>query len=234
MERTEQTTPTHVIASKLKQLSENDTKKTKVVLISTGSYNPVHIMHVETFKICKQQLEENHNMVVLGAFLSPSDDTYVQSKLGREFIHSTHRLNMCDLAVQEAKLQDWLIVDKWESSLGSFVDFPAVHGSLARYIAKQFPNDNIRVMYLCGTDHVLRCGGLYSLRKPSTGVVALRRPGSELKSDQNLFVLNNTVYETDFSSTEIRKRIKNGQGFDDLAHTSVVGYLQQNCREYLK
>jgi nicotinic acid mononucleotide adenylyltransferase len=238
MTRTQTTTPIHVIEAKLNELKEHggdDSKKTKVVLISTGSYNPVHRVHVETFKISKTQLEQKHNMIVVGAFLSPSNDSYVSSKLGKEFIEAKHRLEMCELAVKEANMQDWLIVDRWESSQTRFIDFPGVHSSLATYISTAFPNDNIRVMYLCGTDHLMRCGGLASLRKPSTGVVALKRPGFEnVKSDANLLVVNNTSYDTDFSSTMIRKRIKQGLDYGDLAYSSVVGYLKENCSDYLQ
>lgn len=236
MERTPKSTPIHVIQSKIKEMNGiEQLKKQKVVLLSTGSYNPVHKMHVETFHMTKTQLEQNHGMIVVGAFLSPSHDSYVRSKLGEEFIEGRHRLNMCEQAIKEAKMDDWLIVDRWEILQTKFIDFPAVHYSLAKYIQEQFPNDSIRTIYLCGTDHLLRCGGLYSLRKPSKGVAALKRPGYEnVESDQNLFIINNTSYKIDFSSTDVRKRIKNGSDYLDLAYHSVVNYLKENCGDYLK
>src|SRR6185437_7605191 len=62
-----------------------------VVLISTGAYNPPHRRHIEVFRIAKDALEATKpgatGMVtrVLAAFISPSHDSYLRSKLRAQF-----------------------------------------------------------------------------------------------------------------------------------------------------
>lgn len=52
--------------------------------------------------------------------LSPSHDMYVWTKLGpSKFIHSEHRIRMCELLVQE---QDWIFVTDYETSPPSFTE----------------------------------------------------------------------------------------------------------------
>lgn len=49
-----------------------------------------HIL-VEMFHAAKEWLDANTNMVVVGGFLSPSHDRYVNGKLGNEYIPAVHR-----------------------------------------------------------------------------------------------------------------------------------------------
>jgi hypothetical protein len=56
-----------------------------VVLVSTGSYNPVHFLHVEKMILAKQFVEEK-GWQFLCALLCPSSDDYIQGKLGNGYI----------------------------------------------------------------------------------------------------------------------------------------------------
>jgi nicotinamide mononucleotide adenylyltransferase len=88
---------------------END--KTPIVLIGTGSYNPVHIMHLEIFKIAKEQLYNKYNFQVVGAYISPSCKQYVQSKLGDDFIEDVHRIKLIELSIKDSEYESWMSVD---------------------------------------------------------------------------------------------------------------------------
>jgi nicotinic acid mononucleotide adenylyltransferase len=55
-----------------------------VVLLTTGSFNPVHRQHVEMHRIAKAHLEALHGMRVLASFFSPSHDNYLRSKLAAQ------------------------------------------------------------------------------------------------------------------------------------------------------
>ncbi len=50
-------------------------------------------MHVKVLEVAKSYLEKNYNNIqVVGGYLSPSHDSYVQSKLGYNYhISGTHR-----------------------------------------------------------------------------------------------------------------------------------------------
>jgi nicotinic acid mononucleotide adenylyltransferase len=65
-----------------------------------GSFNPVHRMHVGMFEHVKASLEAAGHTVV-GAFMSPSHDSYLASKMRKTrgaHIKDIHRLRMCQLA----------------------------------------------------------------------------------------------------------------------------------------
>jgi len=104
-------------------LSKSDVTKEKVVLITTGAFNPIHRMHVEMLEIAKKYLTNRFNYDVLAGLISPSHDLYVYGKLGTDFIVSTHRLNMCKLAIEGS---DWLEVDPWEATQSAFNKFSYV------------------------------------------------------------------------------------------------------------
>ncbi len=95
-------------------LNNSRTNKENVVLISTGWMNPIHRSHIWNMIKTKQYLENVYGLNVIGGYISPSHDQYVQRKLGKEFIPSQHRIEMCEKAIQEENQQDWLAVDKAE------------------------------------------------------------------------------------------------------------------------
>eukprot|EP01120_Amphizonella_sp_Union-15-10_P005009 TRINITY_DN1574_c0_g1_i2.p1 TRINITY_DN1574_c0_g1~~TRINITY_DN1574_c0_g1_i2.p1 ORF type:complete len:207 (+),score=37.25 TRINITY_DN1574_c0_g1_i2:57-677(+) len=61
---------------KNKGISNNDVC---VVLMLSGSFNPVHRMHIKAFELAKKKLEEKYP--VIGGYIAPSSDPYVRSKL---------------------------------------------------------------------------------------------------------------------------------------------------------
>lgn len=79
----------------------------RVVLLSTGSYNPVHRMHEAMLSCAKSHLESLRHVVV-GGFMSPSHDDHIRKKMkknpkretkaGDLEIDARHRLAMCRLA----------------------------------------------------------------------------------------------------------------------------------------
>lgn len=85
-----------------------------VVLIKTGSLNPVHRSHISNLIKTKKYLENVHHLNVIGGFISPTHDEYVEGKLGHELIPGRLRIEMCEKAIEEENQQHWLAVDKAE------------------------------------------------------------------------------------------------------------------------
>ncbi|XP_048858943.1 nicotinamide/nicotinic acid mononucleotide adenylyltransferase 1 [Brienomyrus brachyistius] len=83
-------------------------KKTKVVLLSCGSFNPVTNMHLRMFELARDQLEDTGRYEVVKGILSPVGDGY--KKIG--LIEASHRVEMAKLAVESSS---WIEVDSWES-----------------------------------------------------------------------------------------------------------------------
>lgn len=108
----ELTTDLSIIYSNLNKLKLD---KENVVLIKTGSLNPIHRSHISNMIKTKYYLENIYNLNVIGGYISPTHDQYVKRKLGKEFISSQHRIHMCQKAIEEENQQHWLSVDKAEA-----------------------------------------------------------------------------------------------------------------------
>ncbi|KAL9657406.1 hypothetical protein ABK040_014394 [Willaertia magna] len=256
LNRSSETTPIDKIIKNIENVnnellnsstSSNQSEIKKVVLLSTGSYNPIHKMHVKTFYLAKKTLEQKYNMKVVGAFLSPSHDSYVESKLRQDYIPIKHRRAMAELSIKEEeeemnnKNSDFLCFDGWESSVNGFIDFPQVTLSLSSYLKEVIPNENILVLYLCGSDHFFRCGTLHSLRNKEkthgVGVCVLKRPSHHegvmplnllLKPYLSSIYIVETTMEEDCSSTKIRTLAKEGKSISEFVYPSVEEYMRNN------
>src|SRR6266496_4104605 len=114
-------TPITKLLTNLSQLKSESPSKTPIVLLTTGSMNPIHKQHYNNFEIAKREIESRLSKVkVIAGYISPSQDCYVFGKLGKYAIPIDKRIEMCKLAVDKS---DWIDVDSWEgksirSSLG--------------------------------------------------------------------------------------------------------------------
>eukprot|EP01112_Ceratiomyxa_fruticulosa_P003567 TRINITY_DN1388_c0_g1_i4.p1 TRINITY_DN1388_c0_g1~~TRINITY_DN1388_c0_g1_i4.p1 ORF type:complete len:244 (+),score=20.03 TRINITY_DN1388_c0_g1_i4:126-857(+) len=199
------------------------------VLICTGSFSPVHVMHLQIFKLARKFLESK-NIHVVGGFISPSHDRYVSNKLLKDAIRAEHRIKMCQLVCAQ---EDWLDVSTWECAQPGFTNFPSVvrfHGSV---LASHFPDINIELYYVCGADLAVNCflnRGLGGLK-----VITVRRHGVD-NSDVDELIRTGVdgyfyVVESDslipVSSTEIRRRVKSKEPLDDLMNKEASDYLRK-------
>jgi len=215
------------------ETSDTQDERQKVVLVTTGSFCPVHKMHLQVFQAAKEFLTEHPNFNVISGFISPSHDEYVRSKLPESFIPATHRAEMCRRAIDECEEYSWISVDEWECTQQYFKSFYQVVNSLDITFQKEFPEETFRVMYLCGADLILRCNGMSSAGKFS--IVAVGRPGYS-EPLQKLINCNSKMKELffvskdteDISSTLIRERLAEGKSVDDLTFKSVAEYLKLN------
>ena len=191
----------------LKQYLNNlDSKKKNIILLSTGSYNPVHRMHIQIFNTAYNQLKDKFNVIC--CFISPSADCYVASK-GNILIPFEQRCEMVYEAIAYYTTREIydpnfrIFLHEWEGSHYYFIDFPEVINEIQYKINKYYQQYKIRVLYLCGMDHYLKCR--YALRQ--NVVVIDRKPykntRNETNKKSNVFILEDEKSEP-FSSTEIR------------------------------
>ncbi|CAG8704424.1 18729_t:CDS:1 [Acaulospora morrowiae] len=244
-------TPIEKLLTNLSIVSSSS-KITPVVLITTGSMNPIHIQHVEMFKIAKERLEmalPDHKVVA--GYISPSQDLYVQNKLYEETITAEHRIEMVRLATQDSS---WIDVDTWESKFPTihFIDYFQVVRRLSEFlndheqIKRSLPDKTkIKVMYLCGSDHVIRTGakgldeyGLVIIERNFGKKDNIWRNVCERKLDS---VYNHSWKEKDFvhfvegendtdvSSTKIRSLLRDRNNkWEELCDERVVKYMKDH------
>ena len=130
-----------------------------VVLVTTGSLNPIHRGHISMLERAATALEgrkcaENTVMSVVGAFISPSHDLYLAGKFdgkrfgsGRTrdndsdfFLPADLRLELCEASVQYHPLIE---VGRWETSQPRFRDFPSVATDLSNALQEEFGQTDI-------------------------------------------------------------------------------------------
>jgi nicotinamide mononucleotide adenylyltransferase len=233
-------TPVDKIKSNLAALDKDSIKEKKLfVLVSTGSLNPVHRMHVEMFNVAKAHLEQQKDNIVIGGYLSPSHDYYVSGKLGVYHMPSHMRIELCNRAVQDSNCKDWLMVDQWECDQETFVNFDGVVKNVDKVLKKTLPDVTINVLYVCGADHAIRCN-MACLK--NFGFICCARPGSSKDVNQvaknrgydKMFVNNRPFYYyvptdlEDISSTAIRQdMMTGGRKLEEFTFPSVAEYLRK-------
>ena len=154
--------------SKLGNLLEKiDKKKENIILLTTGSFNPIHRMHLEILNIAANFLLLHKKYNVLCGFISPSADCYVKSKKP-PLIPFDLRCKMIKTAINEYNLEYNKIENKkenlkiflhpWEGSQDKFIDFPYVIKEIQSRISKY----NIKLVYVCGLDLFINCRNYFS------------------------------------------------------------------------
>jgi len=242
VEKSPDLVPHNKLIKVLQDLQGLHEEKKRVVLISTGSYCPVHRMHLECFEIAKKELEKNHAFLVVAGYLSPSHDRYVTGKMvrnGYSSIRGDDRYEMVRLSSLDSP---WLEASPWEKSQPDFTDFPAVTKFHANYLRDQISKKisaqvsrNVLIMYLCGADHAVGC----FLHQATNyywcdGVVGIGRPGpdtqelikTEKRHSKNFYFVQTST--EDVSSTQIRKRILAGESISDLVFPQVEEFMKTN------
>lgn len=204
------TTPMHKIRNNLDSLSLQNQNEL-AVLVSTGSFSPIHLAHIDMMNSAKKILEDKYGVNVLGGYLSPSHDGYVSTKYaGSAAQNIAHRIRLCEEAVSSS---DWLMVDPWE---GRYARVPVTYTDviirLDSYLKTHFPTKKIKIYYVFGSDNAAFARAFVN----NGQCVCLIRPGYEdkislIKDDKFLSkraeIIVAKMLETrgEISSTLIRK-----------------------------
>ncbi|KAG6611186.1 putative nicotinamide-nucleotide adenylyltransferase/ nicotinate-nucleotide adenylyltransferase [Phytophthora cinnamomi] len=146
-----------------------------IVLVSSGAYNPIHMLHIRAFYVARQYVESNYKFPVVGAFISPSHDTYVRVKNRRnprEMITKRHRLALIETAVASSS---WIEVDKWEITRRRVLDYLSTLTHVREMCESHFPQYRFHVMYVCGCNTVVKLSHS-ALRDEGFGCITVCRP----------------------------------------------------------
>ncbi|XP_077370862.1 nicotinamide/nicotinic acid mononucleotide adenylyltransferase 1 isoform X1 [Festucalex cinctus] len=183
-------------------------RRTRVVLLACGSFNPITNMHLRMFELARDYLEDTGRYKVVKGIVSAVGDGYKKKGL----IEASHRVKMARLATENS---EWITVDTWESSQTEWVETAKVirhHYSeltttkqdgddvdTVKYVKKRRIEENCvesasyhkkreatQLMLLCGAD-VLESFGIPNLWKEEDiaeivgrfGLVCITRCGSD-------------------------------------------------------
>ena len=190
-----------------KLLEEVDKKKENIILLTTGSFNPIHRMHLEILNIAANCLLKLKKYNVLCGFISPSADCYVKNKKP-PLIPFDLRCKIIQTAIEEYNLENIknkknenlkIFLHTWEGSQDHFIDFPYV----IKEIQSRLLIYNVKLVYVCGLDLFINCRYYFS-----KNVIAVdRKPfKNKYKSIPNkmIFIIKDSKTEP-YSSTFIKE-----------------------------
>jgi len=122
--------------------------KRPIVLVTTGSFCPIHDGHVEMMEVAKKTLTK-YGWDVIGGLICPDHYEYVSSKVKEGFIPIHQRLELIERKVRD---KGWLAADPWG---GVFVhcdvNFTDVVRRTELYL-KHYLGPNVEVAFVCGAD----------------------------------------------------------------------------------
>ncbi|KAM3235100.1 hypothetical protein P3L10_015136 [Capsicum annuum] len=120
-------------------------KRTYVVLVSTGSFNPPTYMHLRCFELARDALT-SEGFCVIGGYMSPVNDASKKKSL----VSAEHRVAMCELA---CKSSEFVMTDRWEASQDSYQrTFTVLSRIKTAVIDGSLASTDLKVMLVCGSD----------------------------------------------------------------------------------
>lgn len=213
--------------------------KTRVVLLSCGSFNPVTFLHLRMFEIARDALHKTGIYTVVQGIFSPVNDAYKK----KDLVESKHRVEMCKLGV---KSSEWISVDSWESKLDCWTPTAKVLDHMTEAAANKFTGSSpLVVKLLCGAD-LLESFAVPDLWKDEDieqivgkhGLVVISRVGSNPESfiyesdvltkyKDNIHIVTEWI-SNDVSATKIRRAIRRGESVKYLIPDPVIEYIKRN------
>jgi len=197
-----------------------------IVLVLSGALSPVHNMHLHCFALTRQALEAQ-NRTVVGAFVCPSSDGYVISKLGNEAIRIKNRNYLCQIATADS---NWITVNTW-----GMANAYAIMEETEEILKKEIPERSFEVWLVAGADHACK-HGLFT--NASIKVACIGRPGEteglrqamrESKKQLSKHFVMVEEEAADVSSTRVRALILAGKWEEmrKIVPEGVVDHLQK-------
>ncbi|UJR20567.1 hypothetical protein I4U23_023693 [Adineta vaga] len=204
------------------------------VLLTTGSLNPVHPLHLQNRLHVKQYLENEHQPPwnVIAGYVSPTHDKYVRSKLGDlHWIPAKDRCQLCKQVIEfeTSEISSWVDVSRGESEWKEgFVDFDPVTKSFRDFLNITLVDQEkllkypLHVVYVCGLDHYNKCADVERMVQQENILCAVvyrvgydeKKINSSLQSSGVIYIplLEKRAKLEHVSSTQIRRYFQNPTG----------------------
>ncbi|RIB24588.1 hypothetical protein C2G38_2069591 [Gigaspora rosea] len=159
------------ITNLLKNLSKTLLKPPIVLLIS-GSFNPVHIQHFQILKTSKQFIEKDYE--VIACYISPFSQKYVDKTYQKRAIPLQQRIDMINIAIKEFSEEsskessswiDMIDISEWDAYLEDDIDCHLLIKTFSEFLnnnnqIKTLLNEKnlnkLEITYICGSDLIIK------------------------------------------------------------------------------
>ena len=204
-------TPLHKVSANLAKWPQhpNFIGKGPCVLLSCGSFAPIHEGHTLILGQARAEVEKN-GYTCIGGYISPSHDEYIKAKTGADWIPIHYR----NRAIQDLiKTSDWLSLDPWEGTFNKVaINFTDVVMRLEAYLKKHLGAD-IPVFFVCGGDNAK-----FALTFIEIGrCIVVNRPGYEDRYEKYKSIIQSGLID----SPKVNERIFWSPGGNALSSTGV-------------
>lgn len=162
-----------------------DDKTRKAIIISTGSYDPLHDGHLETVVLAKEHIESIGNNKVIAGFVSSSHDTYVRRKnpggvIDYQRVHNN--VVFAESSRHNHPVQ-WIFHDDWETlGINHSLNFSDVIAYISRMVETYVGHD-IDVYYVFGSDNAGFAMAFDHDRQDLAKAICIGRPGYPLSEE---------------------------------------------------
>ena len=196
----------------------------KRIGIMGGTFDPIHLGHINLAMDAKKQVGLD-KVILVPAKLQPF-------KLDRKTASAEDRLNMIECAIEDVEGLDVSSLELDSESIS--------YTYLTIRAMRDIYGEKAGLYFITGTDSFLKIESWKNSEELLTGCSYIigTRPGykqKELESciecirrDYNTEVRNIKNTQLDISSTEIRKRLKNGKQCRELIPYEVEKYIKAN------
>ena len=183
-----------------------------------GSFDPIHLAHLEAAKIACDNLHLDW------VYLVPAGNPYHRD----EVVASVEqRLAMCELA---AEGHDWLKVSKVDiERVGNTYTIDTI-SDLANDFTRNYPNDSVEWFLILGADAYKNFPQWKQPKEiaQNVSIIVVARPGEDHQEIEQFPCDFIDVPGWEISSTQVRLSIGRSESIAELVNTSVNDYITTN------
>ncbi|CAF3612478.1 unnamed protein product [Adineta steineri] len=214
------------------------TKKTNIVLLLNGCFNPIHNNHIRLLELAREHCDSLNQYHVVGGYISPAHDACIQRKVSTCYATWQNRLEMCHLAVQDSS---WIMIDGWQISQEKNPGGQQSKQHLGDFLRKSYPT--IEIISICGGDALPKFKSTF---KKELVICITNRPIDEFDFNEwfqsstikpyhnNIIHLHDNQCIKYMSSTNIRQQLSQNllDSVTNDIHPSVLDYHRQHGINY--
>lgn len=188
--------------------------KTPAIVLSSGSFDPLHTGHIETLVRAKEYLEATGNYEVIAGLLSGGHDTYVRMK-NPGGVPALERFKHNSLILKNHKenIDNWIHMEAMESLVASV---PMNFTYITDYVAtmcKEYVGE-VKVFFIFGSDNAGFSLAFSHENNDLADAICVSRPGYEIPEElwmqmESFSSVHYTEGFSDESSTHVRQTLKN-------------------------